>query len=108
MRGQPGGDRLAKSIQQLRVLRVFARGQVTGYQLPVLGLERDLTTAPGQAPDFRRRLEQRELVGPGREPAGAAKVVQMGEHGDAGVVSSLLGEIDDIRLAQARELTAAA
>ena len=58
-------------------------------QAPGLRLERHLASLPGALAQLHRRLEQRELVDPGREAAGAAEVVEAREHAHQRVVGGL-------------------
>ena len=72
-------------------------------RLHVSGLERDLPSLPGALPQLHRRLEQRELVHPGREPARAAKVVEAREDADERVVGGLIGDVAEVVPAQVRK-----
>src|SRR6185437_9710926 len=61
-----------------------------------LGLERDLAALPGAPAHRHGRLQQRELVGPGREAALAAVVVELGQHGDQRVVGALYRDVVEL------------
>jgi hypothetical protein len=77
-------------------------------QAPRLRLERYLPPLPGALTQLDRGLEQRELVDPGREAAGAAKVVEPSEHADERVVGGLVGDVVEVVAAQVRQHRAAA
>ena len=70
---------------------------------PLLRLERDLAAPPRAAPDLHGRLEQRELVRPGREPAPALEVVQPPEHRDGRVARRFLGDLGELAAAEVGE-----
>jgi hypothetical protein len=76
-------------------------------QAPRLRLERYLPPLPGALTQLDRGLEQRELVDPGREAAGAAKVVEPSEHADERVVGGLVGDVVEVVAAQVRKRRAA-
>ena len=76
VRRQHLGDRLLHRREELALLGLLV-GLEAGAreQAPVLRLERHLAALPGAPAELDRRLEQGELVGPGREAARAAEVV---------------------------------
>ena len=75
---------------------------------PRLRLEWQLASLPGAPPHPRRRVQQRELVRPGREAALAAKVVEAAKHRHRRVVRSLLRELVELAAARLRERLPAA
>ena len=87
-------DGIPHGAEQLVRLRLAVRGSTAVcHQSPVLGVECDLAAVPGSPARLGARLEQGELVGPGREAARAAIVVELGEDGHERVVGTLLGEV---------------
>ena len=84
-----------------------ARGAV-GEPLPRVVLERDLAALPGAAARLHSGFEQHELVRPGREAAGAAERVELGEDRRQGVVRRLRREVVDLVARDVREKVASA
>jgi hypothetical protein len=82
-------------------------GAAGGGLGPVVGRRGELASVPRAAPDLHRRLQERELVGPGGEAAVAAEVVELGQDGHERVVGALDGEIVEVGVAQVRAATAA-
>ena len=87
---------------------LVGRRAPVGDRAPVFSLEWDLASLPGAAAELDRGFEQGELVRPGREPALAAEVVELGEDGQQRVVGALLGEVLAIAAPQVRQGAAAA
>src|SRR3954454_10215488 len=93
-RGQLGANRALQGMEELALLEPLVGRQAgVGDLRPALLVDLDLASAPRAAASLHARLEQRELVGPGREAAGAAEVVELGEHGHQRVVGRLHGEV---------------
>jgi len=67
------------------------------------------SSRPCQAPAPRldAGFEQRELVRPGREAAGAAEVVELAENGDEAVIGRLSGQVLVVLRLKVIQLTAA-
>src|SRR5919206_3724841 len=104
VRGQDLVDRALQRRQQLALLRLRVRLQLsTGEDAPALGLERNLAPLPGAPAQLHRRLEQRKLVDPGREAAGAAEVVEAREHAHERVVRGLERDLVELVAAQVRQ-----
>ena len=77
-RSAPSAIALCTASSSSALGRVVAgRRQAVGDQLPAVGLERELAVLPGAAAQLDRGLVERELVGPGREAALAAEVVEL-------------------------------
>ena len=58
--------------------------------------QRDLPALPVAFPQLHRRLEKRELVGPGREAARAAEVVEASENADQCVRGGFVGDVVEL------------
>jgi hypothetical protein len=83
--------------QQLLPLRfLLGRRRAVVEEGPALGLERNLAPLPRATSQLRRRLEQSELVGPGREAALAAEVVEFPEHRHQRVVGALERDVVEV------------
>ena len=96
-------------LEELPLLRGRLRTVAPAFdEVPGLGLERDLAALPGPTPECDGRLEDRELVGPRREAALAAEVIQLGEHRDDGVVGGLQRDVLEFVAAQVPEGAATA
>src|SRR5215211_3222306 len=94
MRAEVALDPFADSREELRRLGLLLRHRVTaGYQIPALGLEWQLASLPGTSAHRARRLEQRKLVGPGREAALAPELSELAQHRHKRVVGALLREV---------------
>ena len=92
-----GLHRRRDRAQQLGVLdRLLSARRAVGEPPPRLVLERDLAALPGAAARLHPGLEQHELVRPGREPAGAAERVELGEDRGQRVVGRLRREVVDL------------
>src|SRR5262249_6528807 len=90
--------------QQLALLSVVIRSlSAAGKDAPRLRLERHFPALPGPLAELDCCLEQRELVGPGREAAGAAKVVQPSKDGEQSVVRRLGCDLVQLLAAQVRQ-----
>ena len=75
---------------------------------PGLRLQGDLAPLPRPPAQLHGRLQEGELVGPGREAAVAAEVVEPPEHAHQRVVGGLHGDVGELVAAQVRERGAAA
>jgi hypothetical protein len=64
--------------------------------LPRIVVERHPPAAPRPAPQPHRDLEHGELVGPGREPARPAKLIELAENGHRGIVRGLQAQIIEV------------
>jgi hypothetical protein len=94
VRGQVAADGALDRAQQLLLLEPLVGGQRgVGDLRPALLVDRDLAPAPRALARLHARFEQRELVDPGREAAGAAEVVELGEHRHQRVVGRLHREV---------------
>src|SRR5436190_13577369 len=69
------------------------RGTGVGEPGPLRWLERDLAALPCAAPDLHRRLQQSELVRPGREAALAAEAIELRQHRHQRVVGALQRDV---------------
>ena len=104
MRRQHLADRVLQRVQELALLGLGGGLEACAREeAPGLGLERHLASLPGALPQLDRRLEQGELVDPGREAARAAEVVEPAEHAHQRVVGRL-----ERRCRRARRLAGAA
>ena len=90
--------------QQLRLLDflIGLEGDARDEIPPVL-LHRHLALLPRAAPQLHGCLVERELVGPRREPAEPAEVVEAPEHAHQRVVGRLEGDVVELRSAQVRQ-----
>ena len=91
VRGERGLLRRARSRAADRLLRSVCGPRARRRRAaPRVVLERDLAALPGTAASLHSGFEQDELVRPGREPAGAAERVELGEDRGQGVVGRLV------------------
>jgi hypothetical protein len=95
--GEDRVDRLLERRDELALLDERGRLHAFGRErAPRVVREWDLAPLPRALAQLHCGLEEGELVGPGREAARAAKVVEPSEDADEGVVGRLLGEIVEI------------
>ena len=87
--------------QQLRLLRRLV-GLEAGArdEVPPVLLHRHLALLPGAPAQLHGCLVERELVGPGREPAEPAEVVEPPEHAHQRVVCGLEGDVVELAAAE--------
>src|SRR5215210_5141655 len=86
----------AERVEQSLLDPLSGRKPEALEQVPGIRLERHLAALPGALAKLGCRLEQRELVGPGREAAVAAKVVEAGENADQSVACGLVRDLLDL------------
>ena len=104
VRGQHLGDRPLNRVQELPLLRLGIGPEIGArHRVPALWIQRQLSPLPGALPKLDGRFEQGKLVGPGREAAGAPKVVETPEHAHEGVVCSLEGDVVELVAAHVRK-----
>ena len=104
MRGQDLLDRLPEGRQQLALLGLRVRFQAGAReQVPALGLERDLAALPRALAQLHGSLEQRELVDPGRETTGTAKVVEAPKDAHQRVVRGFQRDVVELAAPEMRE-----
>jgi hypothetical protein len=78
VRRQGFGDHALLRVDLLgRFDHGFGRQRLVGDRRRGVEFERHLAVTPGAPPNLHRDLEQGELVGPGREAAYAAALVQL-------------------------------
>ena len=92
------GDRVADGADQLAGFRLGLGSRVAVIEQlrPPVVVQRDLAPVPWPAAHLRGGLEERELVGPRRKPAVAAKAVQLVEDREERVGSGLHREIVEL------------
>src|SRR4051794_14707669 len=74
-------DGALERVEHVPLLGLGLRAEVAAREdRPRLRLERQLTSLPRALAQLHRRLEERELVRPRREPALAAEVAETTEH----------------------------
>jgi hypothetical protein len=95
-----GGPDRAEKLAGLGVL--VGRVSTIGDARPRVGVEGDLTVLPRPPSGLHPRLEQGELVRPGREAAVATEVVELGEDRHQRIVCALPHEIVQGRSVTAR------
>jgi len=94
MRGQHLADCRLQGRKQFALLGLLIGCEPDACkQAPGIWLERDLAALPGTLAQLDGRLEQGELVNPGRETAFAAKVVAVRENADQRVASGLTRDL---------------
>src|SRR5204863_3865161 len=109
VRRQRLGDRALERREQLALLGFGVGTELRAREeAPGLRLERDLAALPGPLPQLHRRLEERELVDPRAEAAGAAEVVETGQHAHQRVVGRLERDLVELVAAQVRQAGPAA
>ena len=102
-RSPPAASAAARSARPLRP----ARGR-RSRRAPSPRLQRHLAPLPRPPAQLHGRLQQRELVGPGREAAVAAEVVEAPQHAHQRVVGGLHGDVVELVAAQVRQRRPAA
>ena len=104
MRGQHLVDGHPNGAKNLSLLRVLVRRVLLARETrPAFGLQGDLAALPGAPAQLHGGFEQRELVGPGREAAGAAEVVEAPEHASSARRRRPGGDVVELVAAQVRQ-----
>jgi hypothetical protein len=97
MCGQLDGDQASDGSGELfdlsEMLRIVVRHRVGR---PVVSLGRQLTRVSQSNADLTGDFDRGEPPCPGGEPGVAAKVVELGEERDEGIVRSLHGEVFEV------------
>jgi len=73
-----------------------AEAEPVWQPIPVLGIQPDARVAPEVPPDLGRHLEHDELIRPGREPALATELPELGGNGDQRISGRLVGQVIEL------------